>query len=79
MSAQLKSSLPQKLVVVVGATGGQGGSVINSLLADGSYRLRGITRSPQSRNSQALTAKGVEMITADLNDAESAIVAFKVK
>ncbi|TVY29322.1 NmrA-like family domain-containing protein [Lachnellula hyalina] len=77
MSAQLKSSLPQKLVVVVGATGGQGGSVINSLLADGSYRLRGITRSPQSRNSQALTAKGVEMITADLNDAESAIVAFK--
>ncbi|TVY88142.1 NmrA-like family domain-containing protein [Lachnellula willkommii] len=77
MSAQQKSSLPQKLVVVVGATGGQGGSVINSLLADGSYRLRGITRNPQSKNSQALTAKGVEMITADLNDAESVIAAFK--
>ncbi|TVY14617.1 NmrA-like family domain-containing protein 1 [Lachnellula arida] len=77
MSAQLKSSLPQKLVVVVGATGGQGGSVINSLLADGSYRLRGITRNPQSKNSQAFTAKGVEMITADLNDAESVIAAFK--
>ncbi|TVY46703.1 NmrA-like family domain-containing protein [Lachnellula occidentalis] len=77
MSAQLKSSLPQKLVVVVGATGGQGGSVINSLLTNGSYRLRGITRSSQSKNSQALTAKGVEMMTADLNDEESVVAAFK--
>ncbi|KAF4633875.1 hypothetical protein G7Y89_g4244 [Cudoniella acicularis] len=77
MSTQLESGLPQKLVVVVGATGGQGGSVINRLLTDGSYRLRGITRNPQSNGSQALTAKGVEMVTADLNDIESVRAAFK--
>ncbi|KAK9244292.1 hypothetical protein V1506DRAFT_578785 [Lipomyces tetrasporus] len=77
MSTQLESGLPRKLVVVVGATGGQGGSVISRLLADGSYRLRGITRNAQSKSSQALTTKGVEMVTADLNDAESVIAAFK--
>jgi len=64
--------------VVVGATGGQGGSVISRLLADGSYRLRGLTRNPQSKPSQALTAKGVEVVTADLNDTESLVAAFKV-
>ena len=78
MTIQLESAFPRKLVVVVGATGGQGGSVINRLLADGSYRLRGITRTPQSKSSQALTTKGVEMVTADLNDTESLIAVFKV-
>lgn len=78
MSSQLESSLPRKLVVVVGATGGQGGSVIRRFLADGSYRLRGITRNPQSKSSQALAEKGVEMVTADLTDTVSLISAFKV-
>jgi uncharacterized protein YbjT (DUF2867 family) len=74
----LESGLPLKLVVVIGATGGQGGSVITRLFADGSYRLRGITRDPQSKISQALTAKGVKMFTADLNDIESVTAAFQV-
>jgi len=78
MSTKTQLSLTRKLVVVVGATGGQGGSVINRLLADGSYRLRGITRNAQSKSSQALIAKGVEMVTADLNDTQSLIAAFKV-
>lgn len=78
MTTQLKSSLPRKLVVIVGATGAQGGSVINRLLADGSYVLRGLTRNPQSKVAQALTIKGVEMVTADLNDSESLMAAFEV-
>jgi nucleoside-diphosphate-sugar epimerase len=78
MSTQSKSSLQRKLVLVIGATGGQGGSVISRLLADGSYRLRGITRNSQSKSAQALTEKGVEMVTADLNDMESLEMAFKV-
>jgi hypothetical protein len=78
MTTQLESALLQKLVVVVGATGGQGGSVISRLLADGSYRLRGITRNPQSKSAQALATKGVEMVTADLNDTEFIVAAFNV-
>jgi uncharacterized protein YbjT (DUF2867 family) len=65
-------------VVVIGATGGQGGSVISRLLDDGSYQLRGTTRNSQIRSAQALTEKGVEMVTADLNNMESLEVAFKV-
>ncbi len=78
MSTQVESGLPQKLVVVVGATGGQGGSVIRRFLADGSYRLRGLTRNVQSKTSQDLVEKGVEMVGADLNDTESLRAAFKV-
>jgi hypothetical protein len=66
-----------KLVVVVGATGTQGGSVVDALLADpSSYRVRGITRNPQSDNAQALAAKGAEIVTADLNDESSLVAAF---
>lgn len=68
----------KKLVVVVGATGGQGGSVIKRLLGTNSYRLRGLTRNPQSETSKALTAQGVEMVAADLNDQASLTTAFKV-
>ncbi|KAJ0413467.1 hypothetical protein BJY00DRAFT_296830 [Aspergillus carlsbadensis] len=65
-----------KLVVVVGATGTQGGSVVDALLADPSYRVRGLTRNPQSDNAQALAAKGAEIVTADLNDEPSLVAAF---
>jgi uncharacterized protein YbjT (DUF2867 family) len=74
----MESSQPRKLVVVVGATGGQGGSVIKRLLADGFYRLRGITRNPQSKTAQDLASKGVEMVEADINDLDSVKSAFKV-
>ncbi|KAL3440529.1 hypothetical protein BJX65DRAFT_27011 [Aspergillus insuetus] len=66
-----------KLVVVIGATGTQGGSVVDALLADpSSYRVRGITRNPDSTNAQALAAKGAEIVTADLNDESSLVAAF---
>lgn len=62
-------SLP--IVVVVGATGVQGGSVVNSLLETKQYRVRGLTRNLTSKASAALQARGVEMVAADLNDLES--------
>ncbi|KAI4179159.1 MAG: hypothetical protein L6R41_008000 [Letrouitia leprolyta] len=65
----------KKVFVVFGATGNQGGSVINSVLSDPSaakeFRLRGITRDPSKPNAQALTARGVECVTGDINDKAS--------
>ncbi|KAL8747050.1 MAG: hypothetical protein Q9190_001015 [Brigantiaea leucoxantha] len=65
----------KKVFVVFGATGNQGGSVIKSMLSDpaasNEFRLRGITRDPSKPNAQALTAKGVECVTGDVNDKES--------
>ena len=70
------SSLP--LLVVIGATGNQGGSVISHFLAQSppTYCLRGLTRNTSSAASQALTAKGVEMVAADVDDYASLKRAF---
>ena len=64
-----------KIVTVFGATGNQGGSVIAAVLADpklsSTYKLRGITRDPSKPNAQRLTDKGVEMVSANMNDPSS--------
>ncbi|KAL8938629.1 MAG: hypothetical protein Q9211_003113 [Gyalolechia sp. 1 TL-2023] len=65
----------KKIFVVFGATGTQGGSVIDSVLSDPAaareFSLRGITRDPSKPNAQALTARGVECVTGDINDKAS--------
>lgn len=58
----------QKILVVFGATGVQGGSVIKSVLGDSrtakEFKIRGITRDPSKPNAQALIKKGVECVEA---------------
>ncbi|KAH6967898.1 hypothetical protein BKA56DRAFT_679033 [Ilyonectria sp. MPI-CAGE-AT-0026] len=63
--------MAQKLIVVVGATGGQGGAVVSAFLKDSQWKVRGITRNPVSEKAKALSAKGVDMVKADLNDLSS--------
>jgi nucleoside-diphosphate-sugar epimerase len=65
-----------KLAVIVGATGGQGSSVVKALLKDPSYKIRGITRNPSGEKGKALSAQGVEVVAADLNDEASLVKAF---
>jgi NmrA-like family len=65
------------LLTVVGSTGTQGRSVIEAALKEGKYSIRGLTRNPNSPNAKALAARGVEMVSADLNDAQSLIKAFE--
>ena len=64
-----------KLLTVFGATGVQGGSVVKSILAhpklSKDFKIRAITRDPSKPNAQALAAKGVEPMKADLDDPES--------
>lgn len=66
-----------KLVIVIGITGNQGGSVANTFLQDPGWRIRGLSRDTNSEASQALSVKGVEMVKADLHDPESLKDAFK--
>lgn len=72
-------SLP--IIVIFGATGNQGGSVINSILSDpttaSKYKLRGVTRDISKPAAKALTERGVEMVAADLDDASSVEKAVK--
>lgn len=69
-----------KLLAVVGATGRQGGSVIDTVLGDAQlskeYSIRGTTRDPSQASTQALVKKGVEVVKAEINDAASLKKAF---
>ncbi len=58
-------------ILVVGATGRQGGSVALHLLRDSSFRVRVLTRRPQGDSAQALSAAGAEVVKGDLDDAVS--------
>jgi uncharacterized protein YbjT (DUF2867 family) len=59
-----------RTILVAGATGTQGGATARELAARG-YRVRGLTRNPDSETAQALTALGIEMVRGDFDDAES--------
>lgn len=70
------------ILVVLGATGNQGGSILSyflSLQSSGTspYTLRGITRDPTSEKSTKLSTQGVEMIGADINNPTTLTAAFK--
>jgi uncharacterized protein YbjT (DUF2867 family) len=70
-----------KILTVFGATGNQGGSVIKAILADAvlskEYKIRGVTRDTSKPASQALAAKGVEMVSADMSTADKAAPAVQ--
>lgn len=66
-----------RLVVVVGITGNQGGSVAESFLADTNWRVRAITREPSKPAAQEWAARGVEMVAADQDDVDLLTKAFK--
>ena len=60
----------KKIILVTGATGTQGGSVIRNL-ADKGYELRALTRNPESEKALALKTSGVNVFKGDMNDLES--------
>ncbi|KAF2096457.1 putative hscarg dehydrogenase [Rhizodiscina lignyota] len=65
-----------KLIVVVGITGSQGGSVARTFLDLPGWRVRGITRNPSSAAAQDFAAKGAEIVKGELDDKASLVAAF---
>ncbi|OJD12176.1 hypothetical protein AJ78_07188 [Emergomyces pasteurianus Ep9510] len=67
-----------KIVTVFGATGNQGGSVAKSLLGNKeSFRVRGITRNPESERSKELVELGALAVKADGFNRAEMIDAFR--
>jgi uncharacterized protein YbjT (DUF2867 family) len=59
-------------VLVVGATGTQGGAVVDALLADDAdFEVFGLTRDPDSAAAERLRERGVTVVTGDATDRES--------
>jgi uncharacterized protein YbjT (DUF2867 family) len=73
--------MSKNLLVVFGATGNQGGSIIRYVLDDpelsNRYTIRAITRNTSNAAAQALASKGVDVVAADLDDASSLATALK--
>jgi len=67
-----------KVIAVIGATGAQGGGLARAICKDkdSGFRVRAVTRKPDSENAKALAAMGAEVVVADLDDRASLERAF---
>jgi uncharacterized protein YbjT (DUF2867 family) len=57
-------------ILVTGATGKQGGALVNEL-AGGPFTLRAMTRKPDGEPARTLRARGVDVVSGDLDDEAS--------
>jgi uncharacterized protein YbjT (DUF2867 family) len=64
-------------IAVLGGTGAQGSGVVSALLAEGRFTPRVVTRNPASDASKALTARGAEVVKADMLEPSSLAAAFE--
>src|SRR6266540_686199 len=60
-----------KVILVTGATGKQGGATLSHLARRGGFKLRGMTRKPGGDAAIALGKLGVEVVEGDLDDQAS--------
>ncbi|MFD5752511.1 NmrA/HSCARG family protein [Streptomyces sp. NPDC127033] len=69
----------KKIIVVVGATGAQGGGLARAILADpdGGFALRALTRNASSDKARELAARGAEVVEADISDEAGLTKAFE--
>ncbi|WP_028777797.1 NmrA/HSCARG family protein [Shimazuella kribbensis] len=65
-----------KIILVLGATGQQGGAVLNHLV-DKDWKVRALTRDPNSEQSKKLISKNIGVVKGDLNDPSSLDIAMK--
>jgi uncharacterized protein YbjT (DUF2867 family) len=56
-----------RTILITGVTGHQGGAVAQALHGSG-FRLRGMTRKPESEQAAALSRHGVDVVKGDLDD-----------
>jgi len=69
----------KKTIVVVGATGAQGGGLLNAILDDSQqqFQPRALTRDAGADKARELAVRGVEVVQAELDDPESLKKAFQ--
>jgi uncharacterized protein YbjT (DUF2867 family) len=69
----------EKVIAVIGATGAQGGGLARAILddPDGAFRVRAVTRRPDSDAARALADRGAEVVQADLDDPDTLARAFQ--
>ncbi|KXG48288.1 uncharacterized protein PGRI_021580 [Penicillium griseofulvum] len=70
----------KRIITVIGATGAQGGAVVDVFLNDPllnqEWTVRAVTRDPSKDKAKKLKEQGVDVVAADLNDKASLVKAF---
>lgn len=59
-----------KTILVIGATGAQGGSALRHLKADG-WNVKAFVRDPEKDTAKALAGQGIELVQGNMNDVSS--------
>jgi uncharacterized protein YbjT (DUF2867 family) len=60
-----------RTILITGATGKQGGATLRHLVGQPDFKIRAMTRKPESAAASALAALGAEVVAGDLDDAAS--------
>lgn len=63
-----------KTILVIGATGAQGGAVVDAFL-DGGWSVRALVRSPDRDDARALAERDVELVAGDYADRQALAIA----
>lgn len=63
-------------IAVCGATGHQGGAVLEHLEAQDRWHIRALSRDPEGEVARRIRDRGIEVVAADLADVDSLIAAF---
>jgi len=68
-----------KTIAIMGATGSQGGSVVKAFhnLDNSNFKIRAITRDPESEKAKAIESMVEEVVKADGDDEDSLVAAFE--
>lgn len=66
-----------KLIVILGATGNQGGSVAEAFLDEPQWRVRAVTRNPNGNKAMHLAGRGAEVVQADMDSPSTLLSAFE--
>jgi hypothetical protein len=64
-------------VLIIGATGSQGGSVANVFLEEPGWKVRALTQNPTSIKSQALAARGADVVQVDIDVPVTLLAGFE--
>ncbi|KAK5715797.1 8-oxo-dGTP diphosphatase [Elasticomyces elasticus] len=66
-----------KLIVVLGVSGKQGGSVARQFCKDPLWKVRGVSRHPASASNREHIANGAEIVEGDFGNKDSLVAAFQ--
>lgn len=59
--------MTERIILISGATGQQGGATARALAGKG-FRIRALTRNPDSDAAKAIAATGAELVKGELDD-----------